>query len=236
MKRWLRFLPILLIVCGMLALYLSGVTHQVTLYNLEKEVKTLQTLVSQHPVASNLAYFGIYILSVFLVVPDSTILGLAGGFLFPLPLAVFYIIASETLGAFLFYASTRLAFARWIAKKKYPRLVKIQKNLQENQTSYLLFARFSHLIPFWLINLAAGTFNARIWPFIWTTFLGVLPLAFVLAEAGKRLGYIFATHERITLANILTPKVKLALFALALLALVPLLIKWLRKNNTNRGK
>lgn len=228
-KRLLRFIPVLLIIGGMLALYLSGVTSKLNFHHLHAFALHLQELVSDHPVASNLAYFGFYIVSVCLVIPDSTILGLVGGFLFPIPLAMFYVLASETLGALLFYISVRLAFARWLEQKKYPRLQKIKQKLIEGQTSYLLFARFSHVIPFWLINLAAGTFKARVWTFVWTTFVGVLPLAFVYAEAGKSLGHLFATHTRITIHTLFTPKVKLSLFLIALLALVPILIRWLRK-------
>lgn len=215
----------------MLILYLSGVTHELTLRHLAQEAQKLKTLLLQYPVLTHFAYLGMYILSVFLVVPDSTILSLIGGFLFPLPLALLYIVLSETVGAFLFFLSTRIAFAQWLAKKNIPKLLEIKKNLLKNQTYYLLFARFSHIIPFWLINLAAGICNVRIWTFLWTAVLGIFPLAFVLAEAGGSLSHIFTMHEQITLAHILTPKVNLALFALALLALVPLLIKWLRKKS-----
>ena len=59
----------------------------------------------QHPIPflRPFTFIMLLILSVCFVVPDSIILGVIAGFLFPLPLAILYIISAETLGAWLYF-------------------------------------------------------------------------------------------------------------------------------------
>src|SRR5689334_2443051 len=101
---------------------------------------------------------GIYLVSVVLVIPDSTILTLIAGFLFPLPLAIFYSCIAETIGATIFFLAARLAFMETLGRRKGYLMHEMQTKFQANQACYLLFFRFSHLLPFWLINLGAGVF------------------------------------------------------------------------------
>jgi len=171
--------------------------------------------VSAHPVFSPLIFIGIYIISVLLIIPDSTILSLLGGFLFPMSLSIFL--------------AVRYAFADAVRKIKNMTLAKISRKLQEHDVSYLLFLRLSHIFPFWLINIFAACFQIRTWQFVWTTFVGVLPLAIVFTQGGAGLSKFLKTDEVFTVHALFNTEIKLTLLGLAIVALIPVILEKCRK-------
>jgi len=228
-KQILSALPFLLIVVAMLWIYLSGAYHRFDFDYIQLKHAEWKHYAQVHPFLSALYFVGVYTVSVCLIIPDSLFLSLIGGFLFPLPLAILYIVLSETLGATLFVCAAEAAFKLPFSKHKNKHLIDFQKQVERNEVYYLLFLRFSHLLPFWLINLGAAMINIHKWTFIWTTFIGVLPLAIVLAQGGSGLSRYFEQHTSFSINDIFTPEIKLALIGLGLLALFPLLFFRLKK-------
>jgi uncharacterized membrane protein YdjX (TVP38/TMEM64 family) len=168
---------------------------------------------------------GIYIVSIVLVIPDATILTLISGLLFPLPLAVAYTCIAETVGAVIFFWATQLAFAQTLGKRKGYLMHSMETKFQTNQVYYLLFLRLSHLLPFWVINLAAGVFRLRTSTFLWTTFVGVIPFTIIIADSGSSLSKYFETHTHFSLKDAFTPEVKIGLIVLGAIALLPIVYK-----------
>lgn len=227
-RKILALLPFILILLFILVFYLSNAYHLFNFQTIQQEHLKWKTYVDDHPFLSAIYYIGIYVVSVVLVIPDSTILTVLGGFLFPLPLAVCYACLSETIGGTLFFLATRLAFFETLGKKKVLWLHEMKRKFQADEACYLLFLRFSHLLPFWVINLGAGIFHIRIWTFIWTALIGVLPLTYFLADGGASLSKYFETHTHFQLTEIFTTELKISLIALGLIALLPIAYKKLR--------
>ncbi len=230
-RRVLAVAPFAIILVAILIFYLTGLHHQLSFATLKQEHAKWKLFVVDYPVISALYFIGIYIVSVVLVIPDSILLTLLSGFLFPLPLAILYVCIAETAGATLFFLATRLAYAGTVQKKQGYFLHHLQKKIQKNQVFYLLFLRLSHLLPFWLVNLSAGIFHVKTKTFIWTTFLGLIPLTYVIADSGSSLSIYFETHEHFSWKGIFTTKLKLCLVALGCIALLPLVYKkWKEKH------
>jgi uncharacterized membrane protein YdjX (TVP38/TMEM64 family) len=229
-RRIIAIAPFAFIVILILIFYLSGLYHELSFDTIKREHGQWKAMVSEHPLLSALYFIGIYTLSVVLVIPDSMLLTLIGGFLFPLPLAIAYACISETLGATLFFLAIRLAYTETMQGKKKGFWYKTQKKFQKDQVSYLLFFRFSHLLPFWLINAGAGIFHTRTITFIWTTLIGVAPLAFFIAESGGSLSRYFETHTHFSLRGVFTPEIKIALIILGCMALLPIVYRKFRKH------
>lgn len=227
-KKILPYIPLILILLAMFCVYLNGIYREFNFNYIQQKHTEWKHYIAIHPYLAALYFIGIYIVSVCLVIPDSIFLSLVAGFLFPLPLAILYVVLSETVGATLFFIATRTAFISSLGKKKGPKLIQAEKAIHKNQIYYLLFFRFSHLLPFWVINLAAAFVNIRKWTFIWTTFIGVLPLAIVLTEGGSGLSHYFEYHAGFTVADIFNTDMKLTLIFLGVLALLPLWIKRLK--------
>lgn len=224
-RKIIAVAPFAIILILILIFYLSGFYREFNFETIKHEHLKWKIFASEHPWLAACYFIAIYFLSVLLVIPDSIILTLIAGLLFPLPLAIVYCCIAETLGATLFFLAVRLAFMETLEKRKGYLMHGMQKKFQANQASYLLFLRFSHLLPFWVINLCAGLFRVRIKTFIWTTFVGVIPLTFFIADSGASLSQYFETHTRFTLQGVFTTQIKIALIFLGCIALLPIAYK-----------
>ncbi|MBS0607394.1 MAG: TVP38/TMEM64 family protein, partial [Verrucomicrobia bacterium] len=80
-------------------------------------------------------------------------------------------------------------------------------------------------------NLAPAVFNVKLRTFVWTTFVGILPGAYVFTQAGEGLGAIFQSQGGLSLDAIFNIKVKIALIALGIFALIPIVVKKIRGKN-----
>ena len=210
-RKFLSIFPFALILILILIVYVSGAYHYIRFDMIQEEHLKWKTFTCERPFLSAFCFIGIYITSVVLVIPDSTFLTLLGGFLFPMPLAIFYACFSETAGGLLFFLAARLAYTETLGKKKNRFLHEMQVKFHADQACYLLFLRFSHLLPFWVINLGAGIFYVKPLTFIWTTLVGVFPLTFFLTEAGGSLSKYFETHTHFSLMEVFTPELKMTL-------------------------
>jgi uncharacterized membrane protein YdjX (TVP38/TMEM64 family) len=105
----------------------------------------------------------------------------------------------------------------------------IGRGFVEHEIHYLLFLRISHLIPFWLVNVLALVFKTHLLRFMWTTFIGTLPLSWVLATAGKTLKVAMEADGSFSIREVLNRQTEMALVALGLLILLPIAVKKIKK-------
>jgi uncharacterized membrane protein YdjX (TVP38/TMEM64 family) len=214
----------------MLLAYFTGVTEALSFENLREQRSSLVAFVEERPVAAPAAYIAVYIFIVALSIPGAVFITLFGGFLFPQPYATLYTVVGATIGASCIFLAAKTALGDLLKEKAGPLLKKMEAGFHENAASYLLFLRLVPVFPFWLVNLAPALFGIPLRTFIWTTFFGIMPGTFVFTQAGTGLGAIFDSGEELNLATIFNNDIKIALVALGLFALLPLLIKRFRKN------
>ena len=233
-KNWRRFLPFIILIVLVSIVYITNIHTALTLENLKKEQNTLTSFVKDYPLLSPLIFIGFYTLSVCLVIPDSVILTILGGMIFPFPLAVLYACLSETVGAILFFAIFYSAFSNSYTIRERPFLKKMRKKFLSHPAVYLLFLRLSHILPFWLINFSSAYFRVRYWTFIWTCLIGVAPLTYLLADAGHTISNVFKQAGPPSLADIFTTKMKILLILISLISFVPIIYKNLIKKGKKR--
>lgn len=233
-KNIKRLIPFLILLLLVLVVYITNLHKALSLTQIQEQQLRFASFVHSYPILSPLIFILIYIVSVCLVIPDSTILSLAGGLLFPFPLAVIYIVFAETVGGTIFFAILRQVFGATLIQSERPFLKKLRTRFNEHNISYLMFLRFSHVLPFWLTNVCAAYFNVSYKTFIWTCFVGVIPLTVILVEAGHSLSVLFAKNRFLTLSDIFTTEIKFALLALGLLALAPILCQNLFKKRKKK--
>ena len=227
--KFKRFLPIFIILALMAIAYFTGVTRYLTFESLKAKHDQLSAFVELHPTLTPFLFICVYIVATALSLPGGLFLSLIGGFLFEVPWSTLYVVIGATIGAALLFLSARTALGNALQKRAGPILKKMEAGFHENAASYLLFLRFVPVFPFWIVNLAPAFFNVSLWTYIWTTFVGIIPGAFVFTQAGSGLSAIFASNAGFSLSNIFNLKVKIALIALALFALLPIAIKKIRK-------
>ncbi len=228
-KNVKRLIPFFVLFLLIVFVYIFNLHQKFTLDWIRQEEQGLFNFVQAHPILSPLVFVGAYILSVCLIIPDSTILILIGGLVFPFPLAFLYSAFSETIGAIIFFSIFKRLFKTSFFKDKFSYVSRFRKRFRRNEMSYLLFLRFSHIFPFWLTNVTASYFRVSYWTFIWTCFVGILPLTYILTDAGNSLSFLFAQKTDLTISDIFTIQVKISLFALGLLSLIPIVYKKFKK-------
>jgi uncharacterized membrane protein YdjX (TVP38/TMEM64 family) len=229
----MRFIPILLILILMTIVFATDAHHYLSFENLKQHRETLQLMVDHHPILAPLLFIGIYVVSTALSIPGGAVLSILGGFMFSQPFSTMYVVTGATIGASLVYFAAKTAMHDILKKKANPFLQKMQKGFQENAANYLLFLRLIPLFPFWLVNIAPAFFGVGLITFVWTTFIGIVPGSFVLTQAGTGLGAILDAGGEINIHTIFNFQMRIALIALGLFAILPILIKRLMRRNTH---
>ena len=177
---------------------------------------------------ASLGFVVLYIATVAFSLPGATVVTLAGGFLFGLFPGVIYNVGGATVGAALVFLAARAGFGTDLSAGMQARggaAARMQVALQENQWSALLIMRLLPILPFFLVNLIAASVGVRLWPFVVTTLLGIIPASLVFTSIGAGLCDVLAAGEAPDLAIIFTPPILLPLLGLAALAALPVLVK-----------
>lgn len=227
MKKWI---PIIIIVILMIIAYFSGITNYISFENIKENRQLILSYVDQHPIVMPLIFTLIYVVMTALSLPGGALLSILGGFIFGVPLSTIYVVVGATVGATIIFLAARTAIGDLLKRKAGPFLSKMEGGFQKNAASYLIFLRFIPLFPFWLVNLAPAFFNVKTRTYLWTTFIGIIPGAYVFTQAGNGLGAIFDSGKEFSVKTVFNTEIKIALVVLALFALIPIFVKRLRRD------
>ena len=179
-------------------------------------------------------YVGAYALIVTLSLPGGTLMTIVGGFLFgPLIGSVLAVIGA-TLGAAGLFLAARHAFADYFHAKAGRALRRMEAGFQENALGYLLFLRLVPVFPFWLVNLVSALLGVRLGAYVLATAIGIVPGTVIYAYVGDGLGAALETGGKVDLNIIYEPQFLLPMIGLAMLALVPVAYKKLRRRRPSR--
>ncbi len=222
MNRQRLIVLVAIIILIALAYYFRLADH-LTLESLKSNRAQLEKWYELHTLQAVSVFIILYVVQTALSLPGATILSLAAGALFGPILGTVYAVISATMGATLAFLLTRYIFRAAVSGKFGSRLEKINRELDREGFSYLLFLRLVPLFPFFLINLGAGLTGMRTRTFFLGTLLGIIPGAFVYCNAGASLATISSVGD------IASPRVLASLVLLSLFALVPVLYRKFRK-------
>ena len=154
-----------------------------------------------------------------LAIPVASIFTIGGGFLFGTLAGTVYTNIGATFGATCIFLLVRYYLGIYVQKRYQKQLKQFNDEFAANGTHYLLSVRLVSVVPFFIINVCAGLTNVTLMQFMITTAFGILPGSLVYSYAGQQLMHIN------TLSDIITLPVVLAFVALALLSLLPVIIK-----------
>lgn len=179
-KRWTRQL----IGIGSIVIY-GWVLYEIGAFDFELERLTA-SLEGWGPLAA-IASLGLMIAHSFLPVP-AEIIAISNGILFGPAFGIFLTWLGGMIGAILSFSITR--YFQSPLRGLLPSRV-LQSELLDKSvpTPTLLIMRLIPLISFNLINYALGLSRVKLWTFVWTTALGILPVCVLSVIFG---GYIAA--------------------------------------------
>lgn len=224
-----RLLP-LLILAGLIGGFFAlGLNRSLSLDTLLEHGAALRGFVAAYPLTAALAFLGAYILAVGTSLPVGTAMTLTGGWLFGLWAGAALSILGATGGAGILFLFIRLVVGDTLRTRAGPYLRRMAEGFQRDAFSYLLSLRLIPVFPFWAVNLAPVLLGMRLRPYLAATLIGVTPSTIAYASIGDGLG-LAADAAANPMAQLLTPA-QIALRAgLAALALLPIAIRWGRRN------
>jgi uncharacterized membrane protein YdjX (TVP38/TMEM64 family) len=224
-----RLWPLVVIAVGIGTFFGLGLDRYVTFDTLKENRVWLKNLVSSHWVLSTVGFITIYAAVAGLSLPGATVVSISGGFLFGLWYGTAWNVIGATIGASLLFLAARTVLGDVLYRKVDPWLERMDSNFEENSFSYLLFLRLVPLFPFFVVNLVPAFVGVSFRTFAITTFVGIIPGAFVYTSVGAGLGSVFDEGQEFT---IWTPEILAGLVGLGILSLLPVAIKFWRTKRT----
>lgn len=243
-----KLLPIVVLIAIAGIIYWQGWYKYLTIETLAQNRDALKGFINENFVLALLAFMGIYTVAVALSFPGALILTLAGGLLFGVVAGGLATVIAATLGATIIFLIAKTALGEPLAAKAGPMINNLRVGFQEDALSYMFFLRLVPLFPFWLVNLAPGILGVPLSTYLIGTFFGIMPGTFAYSYAGVGLDSVIdaqlepyqqcladpSAHEgpcRFSFdpTALITQELIIAFAALGIVALIPVVLKKLRK-------
>jgi uncharacterized membrane protein YdjX (TVP38/TMEM64 family) len=230
--HFLRFLPAALILAGFLLGYTLGWHERVSLQELAVERETLKQFVADNPVLAPMGFVVLYAVAIAFSFPIAAVLTVISGFLFGWLAGALYAIVAATAGGTTLFLASRTAFGGFLRERAGGTAKKLARGFEEDAFSYLLVLRLAPFIPFFVVSIAPALFNVRLRTFLAATLIGILPGAFSFAWLGQGLDSILiaarAAGRQVTLSELVTPEITVALLALTLVVVLATIVRKVR--------
>ena len=216
MKKLIFLIFILILAFFISYFYLQEILN---LDILKQNVNWLMMWASKEIVLSRFVFFISYIIFAGLSFPFLPgVLTVAAGALFGVVEGVILVSFASTLGACICFLLSRYFLADFVNNKFFKKKSVMIEKFNENGPWYLLSLRLIPTISFIFINLIMGVLPISIKKFYYISQLGMLPATIVYVNAGSEVSKINNINDIMSLS---------LLMSFALIATLPLLIKWL---------
>jgi uncharacterized membrane protein YdjX (TVP38/TMEM64 family) len=173
-------------------------------------------LIREYPATAMLAVFVMHALLAALALPGASVLMLAAGSGFGALGGTLLCLSGCTAGATLSMLAARHWLQPFVRRRYGAQLADFDARIAADGRAYLFSLRLLPVLPFAVVNVAAGLSAMRTWTFVWISLVGMAASTFVYVNAGTELAHV---RE---LADVWSPRV---LASLAALALMPWLMK-----------
>jgi uncharacterized membrane protein YdjX (TVP38/TMEM64 family) len=225
-------LTLLILAAGLIgAFFYFDLGSYFTLQALKANRQELAVYHQRHRLVTVSVFLGIYIVQTALSLPGAAILSLAAGALFGLLWGTVLVNIGATAGAILAFLFARYLFRDLVIRRfDGPNLEKLNRELEREGMSYLLFLRLVPLFPFFLINLGAALTSLSLRTFFFATMVGIIPGSLVYVNAGASL----ASINR--LSDVTSPRVLGAFAILGFFSLIPIFYDKFKKMKDNASR
>ena len=200
---------------------IAGIATAVT-YRKHFDVNVLGDWLAGAGVIAPLLFIGIYAISTVLLMPGS-VLTIAGGVLFGPAWGTFYNLTGATIGATMAFLIARYLTSDLVSRKTGGWLRQLVEGVEAEGWRFVAFVRLVPLFPFSLLNYALGLTRIRLFHYVVTSYICMLPGAIAYTYLG------YAGRNAVTGGEGTIQKALLGLGLLAFVAFLPRLIKRLRK-------
>ena len=246
-SRYQRWLPAIVLLAGIAAVYLTGLHRYLSFAGFVEHSAAIEAFVAAHLAVAVVVFMAIYIVVVALSLPGAAVMSITGGFLFGWMISTPATMVAATLGSIIVFQVVKTSLGAALAERSGSMVRKLSDGFACDAFNYLLFLRLVPAFPFFAVNAVAGLCRVPLKTFIAATVIGIIPGSLAFAYLGTGLGSIIAAQQDAHTACIaqngaancvfeldpsllLTREIVIAFFALGLVALLPVAIKfWKRK-------
>lgn len=200
---------------------IAGIATAV-IYRKQFNVAALESWLVGAGVMAPLLFIGIYALSTVLCLPG-LVLTIAGGVLFGPIWGTFYNLTGATIGATMAFLIARYLASDLVSRKTGGWLSQLVDGVEAEGWRFVAFVRLVPLFPFNLLNYALGLTHIRLFHYVVTSYICMLPGAIAYTYLG------YAGRNAVAGGEGMIQKALLGLGLIALVTFLPRLIKHLRK-------
>ncbi|MFO1036067.1 MAG: TVP38/TMEM64 family protein [Geminicoccaceae bacterium] len=226
LRRWL---PVAVLLVLLVSAFATGLTRYLDFETLCDNRERLLAFVAAVGPAAPVVFVAIYAAAVAVSLPGAVILTLIGGFVFGTWWGGLWSVVAATLGALAVFLVARTAVGDSLRDRLGSRFAAMEAGFRRNGFNYLLVLRLLPIFSFWLVNLAAAVLRVPARTYVAATVLGILPATFVFASVGAGLGGVLDDEHPPDLGIFTRPSVLLPLLGLAVVALMPVVYRRLKR-------
>ena len=183
-----------------------------------------------------------YVILVVFSLPGAAVASVSGGFLFGLGAGLLINITAASTGAALLFLLVRYGMASFKYIKSNTLnsnfVFQIKNALVTNQISIMLTLRLVPVVPFFLANILPALVGVRLFNFIWTTIIGIIPGGIVFTWIGVGVGEVFDRNEYPNFELLFSPVILGPILGLVALLILPMILRRsgiMPKTITERG-
>ena len=180
-------------------------------------------------ILSIIVFWLFYFLLIVFSLPGAAVTSVSGGFLFGLNLGLIINVTAASTGATVLFILVRYGLKNF----KYNQsndfdnnfAFKIKNGLIKNQISIMLILRLVPLVPFFIANILPALVGVRLFNFIWTTIIGIIPGGIVFTWIGVGVGEVFDRNEYPNIELLFAPAFLGPTLGLAALLLISMILR-----------
>lgn len=242
---WRRWLPLAIVALAIVGFFALGLHRFFTFEMLTANYVALKSAVGEQWLLVVAVFAAVYMASTALSLPIGAVLTVAGGLLFGWWQNTLIVVVSATAGASILFWIARSALREVFERRAGARLNKLAEGFREDEANYLLFLRLVPAFPFALVNFAPGILGVSFVTYVWTTFVGIAPGTAAYSFAGEGLASVIERQAEMREAclaagnadcgysldasALVTPQLLIAFAALGVMALIPPVVRRLRR-------
>lgn len=195
MRRVKRFLPLIAVGCVVILIFAMGWNRYLSLDTLREHGQTFRDFTAANYAVSLLLLMLIFAILTASVVPGVFFVTITAGYLFGPWVGGAATSIAATAGALAVYGVTRTALGDALRRKAGRDAGLMQKvcdAIDRDTFWYVLASRLAVVVPFHMINVAAGLMAVRLGPYSLATVIGLLPAHTIYCWIGARLNALLA--------------------------------------------
>jgi len=190
-----RFGPLLVLLAVIALIFGMGWNRYLSLETLREHGAALRGFAHDHYVLCLLLTMAVFAILTASVVPGVFFVTITAGYLFGPWVGGVSTSIAATVGALIVYGVARSALGRALrdrADRDGGLMARVCAAIDKDTFWYVLASRLAVVVPFHMINVAAGVMGVRLTPYTVATVIGLLPAHTIYCWIGARLNALLA--------------------------------------------